>query len=136
MASDSRDICVVDIPQREKLAIEHVRYHGAFSFKYSSRPPAKSCEFDETVPEEEKTRRLAVLQERQKEITLERHKEYIGQTLELMIEGESKVDGQWCGRSRTNHTVNFESSDVFTPGQLVNVRIDEACYNSLRGTLL
>jgi len=116
--------------------VEHVRYHGAFSFKYSSRPPAKSCDFKETVSVEEKSRRLSILQDRQKEITLERHREYIGQVHELMIEGESKVDGQWCGRSRTNHTVNFESTMIFTPGQLVNVRIDEACYNSLRGSLI
>ncbi|MCK5196395.1 MAG: TRAM domain-containing protein, partial [Desulfobulbaceae bacterium] len=115
--------------------IEKVRYHGAFSFKYSSRPPAKSCDFEEIVSEEEKARRLAILQNRQKEITMERHLEYVGQSMELMIEGKSKVDGQWCGRSRTNHTVNFESNDIFTPGQLVTVKITEACYNSLRGTI-
>ncbi|NOR11059.1 MAG: tRNA (N6-isopentenyl adenosine(37)-C2)-methylthiotransferase MiaB [Desulfovibrionaceae bacterium] len=115
--------------------LEKVRYHGAFSFKYSSRPPAQSCDFEETVSEEEKARRLAILQNRQKEITMERHLEYVGQSMELMIEGKSKVDGQWCGRSRTNHTVNFESNDIFTPGQLVTVKITEACYNSLRGDL-
>jgi len=116
--------------------IEKVRYQSAFSFKYSSRPPAKSCEFEETVSEEDKAKRLAILQARQKEITMERHDEYIGQSLELMIEGKSKVDGQWCGRSKTNHTVNFESSDLFTPGQLVTVKITEACDNSLRGAIL
>ena len=117
--------------------VKKVRYHGAFSFKYSSRPPAKSCEFEDTVPEEEKSKRLAELQSLQKEITLERHKEYIGQELELMIEGESKaVDGQWAGRSNFNHIVNFNSQQSFVPGQIVRVSITEACLNSLRGELL
>jgi tRNA-2-methylthio-N6-dimethylallyladenosine synthase len=122
--------------QATMALIEKVRYHSAFSFKYSSRPPAKSCEFEETVSEEDKAKRLAILQARQNEITMERHREYIGQSMELMLEGKSKVDGQWCGRSRTNHIVNFESNNIFTPGQLISVKITEACDNSLRGVIL
>jgi len=116
--------------------MEKVRYHAAFSFKYSSRPPAKSCEFEETVTEEEKSRRLAIFQNRQKEISLERNNEYVGQEMELMIEGKSKAEGQWAGRSKSNHTVNFQSQDTFVPGQLVRVAIKEGCLNSLRGKLL
>ncbi len=117
--------------------IEKVRYHGAFSFKYSSRPPAKSCDFDEIVSEEDKSRRLALLQCRQKEITLERHKEFIGQDVELMVEGQSKAaHGQWAGRSDTNHIVNFHCQETLVPGQIVRVIITEACFNSLRSTLV
>lgn len=117
--------------------LERVRYHGAFSFKYSSRPPARSCEFAETVDEDEKAVRLAALQQRQKDITMERNREYIGGTLELMVEGESRAArGQWAGRSRYNQTVNFNCSTPLLPGQLVRVVIEEACYNSLRGKLL
>ncbi|MBI5558805.1 MAG: tRNA (N6-isopentenyl adenosine(37)-C2)-methylthiotransferase MiaB [Deltaproteobacteria bacterium] len=117
--------------------IEKVRYHAAFSFKYSSRPPAKSCQMAETVSREEKEERLAELQERLSSITLERNREYIGQRLELMVEGESKAaDGQWSGRSGTNHIVNFQSPDVLAPGNLVQVIIREACLHSLRGELL
>ena len=48
--------------------LEKVRFHNSFSFIYSARPPAKSCEFKETVAEEEKSRRLSLYQERHKEI--------------------------------------------------------------------
>ena len=116
--------------------MEKVRYHAAFSFKYSSRPPAKSCEFAETVSEEEKARRLAIFQKRQKEISLERNNEYVGQEMELMVEGKSKAPGQWAGRSKSNHTVNFTSQHTFIPGQLVKVVIEEGCLNSLRAKLL
>lgn len=117
--------------------LEMVRFHGAFSFKYSSRPPAKSCEFAETVDEDEKAARLATLQQRQKDITMERNREYIGRTMELMVEGESRAArGQWAGRSRYNQTVNFDCDTPLLPGQLVRVVIEEACFNSLRGKML
>ncbi len=115
-----------------------VRYHGAFSFKYSSRPPARSCDFAETVSEEEKIERLAELQELQKEISLARNREYLGKTVRLMVEGESRSDdgSQWAGRSSSNHTVNFISPAPLFPGQFVDVIIREACLNSLRGEML
>ncbi len=63
--------------------------------------------------------------------------EYIGSKMELMVEGESRSgEGQWSGRSGTNHIVNFQSNDVLMPGQLVHVIIQEACLHSLRGILL
>jgi len=71
------------------------------------------------------------------QITLERNKEYIGRRMELMVEGESRAaDGQWSGRSRTNHIVNFQSQDALVPGQVVQAVIQEACSHSLRGILL
>ncbi|MFC1524364.1 tRNA (N6-isopentenyl adenosine(37)-C2)-methylthiotransferase MiaB [Thermodesulfobacteriota bacterium] len=116
--------------------IETVRYHSAYSFKYSDRPNAQAAKFDNKVPEEVKSERLRILQKRQDEISLERNKEYIGRKLQVMIEGESKDgDGQWCGRSITNHIVNFSSPGGFSPGQLVDVDITAACQNSLRGEM-
>jgi tRNA-2-methylthio-N6-dimethylallyladenosine synthase len=116
--------------------VEKIRYHSAFSFKYSNRPPAKSCQFTDSVSREEKERRLARLQERLQQITLERNSEYIGRRMELMVEGQSKAaGGQWSGRSGTNHIVNFQSHDALVPGQLVQVIIQEACLHSLRGKL-
>ncbi|MCK9295145.1 MAG: tRNA (N6-isopentenyl adenosine(37)-C2)-methylthiotransferase MiaB [Desulfobulbaceae bacterium] len=117
--------------------IEKVRYHSAFSFKYSNRPPAKSCQFADSLTREEKEERLAVLQTRLQQITLERNRECIGRRMELMVEGESRAaDGQWSGRSDTNQIVNFQSRDALVPGQLVQAVIQEACLHSLRGKLL
>ncbi|MCK5227330.1 MAG: TRAM domain-containing protein, partial [Desulfobulbaceae bacterium] len=50
--------------------------------------------------------------------------------------GRSKSsDGQWCGRTDTNHVVNFIGADTLQPGKTVQVVIEEACLNSLRGRL-
>ncbi len=116
--------------------IETVRYHSAFSFKYSDRPHAKSAAFPDKVAEEVKGERLTVLQARQQEITEERNREYEGTVLEVMVESEAaNRDGQWAARASSNHVVNFTGPGPYTPGQLVSVHIDEACAHSLRGRI-
>ena len=117
--------------------LEEVRYHGAFSFKYSDRPHTVSAGFDNKVPEETKKARLSVLQTRQQEITEERYQEYIGKTVELMVEGESRSgNGQWSGRTTTNHIVNFTAPGKLQPGDTLKVIVEEACLHSLRGRLV
>ncbi|MEW6593942.1 MAG: tRNA (N6-isopentenyl adenosine(37)-C2)-methylthiotransferase MiaB [Thermodesulfobacteriota bacterium] len=116
--------------------LEEVRYHGAFSFKYSDRPHAASARFNDKVPEAVKGERLNVLQARQEEITLARKQELVGTAAEVMVEGGSRNGGQWSGRTATNFIVNFTAAESFAPGQLVTVQLDEACQNSFRGHII
>jgi len=123
--------------QATMALLEEVRYHGAFSFKYSDRPEAPASRFDDKIPDEEKTRRLAVLQKRQEAISLERLREYVGRELEVMVEGTSRTaGGQMSGRTPGNQIVNFTSDADLGPGDFVTVRIEEACLHSLRGVLV
>lgn len=118
--------------------LEEVRYHGAFSFKYSDRPKTVSAGFGDKVDEAVKATRLSRLQARQQEITMECHRADIGKSIPVMSEGESREgEGQWSGRSDTNLVINFSGVvKKLTPGEMVQVRIEEACQNSLRGTLI
>ncbi|MDH5298391.1 MAG: tRNA (N6-isopentenyl adenosine(37)-C2)-methylthiotransferase MiaB [Desulfobulbaceae bacterium] len=117
--------------------LEKVRYHSAYSFKYSDRPHAKSAAFSDKVVEGVKTERLALLQARQQEITEERNREYMGATIEVMVESSTvNHSGQWSGRASSNLVVNFTGDAAFLPGDLVAVHIDEACSNTLRGRLV
>ncbi|MGW8160807.1 MAG: tRNA (N6-isopentenyl adenosine(37)-C2)-methylthiotransferase MiaB, partial [Desulfobulbales bacterium] len=112
-----------------------VRYHSAFSFKYSDRPQAKAVAFDNKVDEQVKAERLKILQERQNDITLQRNRQYEGSIASVMVEGESRSgDGQWSGRTMSNIIVNFDGSDLIA-GQTVNVRITEGLLHSLRGVI-
>lgn len=116
--------------------VERVRYHGAFSFKYSDRPQAQSAGFANKLSEELKGQRLAILQQRIDEIVLERNTEYINNIESVMIEGKSRADeGQWSGRTASNHIVNFQSPLLHQQGDIVDVLIEEACLHSLRGSL-
>ncbi|MEW6500819.1 MAG: tRNA (N6-isopentenyl adenosine(37)-C2)-methylthiotransferase MiaB [Thermodesulfobacteriota bacterium] len=113
--------------------LEMVRYHGAFSFKYSDRPHAAAAQFGDKVEEAVKGERLTILQARQEEITRERKEEMVGTVAEVMVEGVSRDGNQTSGRTAANFIVNFPSEEPLTPGQLVLVRLDEACQNSFRG---
>ena len=114
--------------------LETVRFQGAFSFKYSDRPQAKSVSFADKVDEQTKSQRLSILQDRQDNISLEENEKYVNTVQSIMVEGESKNgDGQWSGRSMSNIIVNFAGTADLSPGQIVNVRITEGLLHSLRG---
>jgi tRNA-2-methylthio-N6-dimethylallyladenosine synthase len=119
------------------LLLEKVRYQGAYSFKYSDRPNTVSAGFENKVPKEVKVSRLSLLQTRQQEIVNECNLAYVGQIVAIMVEGESRNgDGQWSGRTGSNHIVNFVSKADLKPGQIIRVRIVVACQHSLRGCLI
>jgi tRNA-2-methylthio-N6-dimethylallyladenosine synthase len=117
--------------------LEKVQYHSAFSFKYSDRPHTQSINFSNKINEEVKKERLSRLQSRQQEITLARNNEYIGKTVAVVVEGQSKnAAGQWSGRTGTNHIVNFRSPDLLNYGQKKMVKIEQGCLHSLLGVLI
>lgn len=113
-----------------------VHYQGAYSFKYSDRPQAKSVAFDNKIDEQIKSDRLHLLQDRQKNISLLENKKYIGSIQSIMAEGESKIgEGQWNGRTTGNIIVNFAGTDLY-PGQKIKVKITDGLPNSLKGVLV
>src|SRR5438045_1196194 len=59
--------------------LDEVEYDGVFGFKYSPRPNTPSLRLPDAIPEEEKSRRLKVLQERQREIQKTRNMRHLGQ---------------------------------------------------------
>ena len=116
--------------------LETVRYQGAYSFKYSDRPQAKSVAFDDKIDEQIKAERLHLLQEKQKAINLQENQKYEGSVQTVMVEGENKNSaGQWRGRTMSNIIVNFAGPDL-SPGQEVQVKITEGLPHSLRGSLV
>src|SRR5579884_2212616 len=78
-----------DFQETLRLA-EEVEYDSMFIFKYSKRPNTPALQYEDQIPEEEKTRRLMILQERQRAIQLRRNAQYIGKTEEVLVEGDRK----------------------------------------------
>lgn len=113
--------------------LEHVKFDGTFSFKFSPRPITASAKMDGQVPENVKTERIIRLQEFQKKICLEKNRALIGTEQEILVEGESADgNGQLMGRTTTNKIVNFYG-DINTRGNLIKVKIIDATPNSLIG---
>ncbi|KIX13232.1 tRNA (N6-isopentenyl adenosine(37)-C2)-methylthiotransferase MiaB [Dethiosulfatarculus sandiegensis] len=116
--------------------VRQVRYDYSYSFKYSDRPFAKAADFEDKVPEEVKSERLARLQELQTSKSLELHRELVGRKLEVLVEGPAKRgEALVTGRSRAGRAVNFPGHPSLF-GTLVTVEITEARINSLMGRLV
>jgi len=114
--------------------LEKVRFDGSFSFKYSDRPGTSSIHLHDKVDEKEKSRRLAVFQNRQNEISLENNTKYIGKILKVLV--EHKKDSTYQCRAVTNHVVHCRSSSPLSPGEIVSAKIDHAGQHSLKGYII
>jgi tRNA-2-methylthio-N6-dimethylallyladenosine synthase len=113
--------------------MERVMYDGAYSFKYSPRPGTLASTFSDDVPDDEKRRRLSVLQELQRRHTRIKNNENIDQVEEVLATGPSLKDPtELTGRSEQNKVVNF-CGEMNSIGSLVSVRITRALNNSLWG---
>jgi tRNA-2-methylthio-N6-dimethylallyladenosine synthase len=112
-----------------------VRFDGLYSFRFSARPGTRAAVLEDTIPEVEKRRRLHAVQDLQQRISLEKNQASEGQTHEVFVEGKSRDGGRWTGRTRTNKIVNFDGPRDLI-GRFVEVRIQQGCQNSLRGTLV
>src|SRR6516225_6084963 len=113
--------------------LDQVRYDSLFSFKYSPRPNTASLRLNDVVPEEEKSRRLAVLQDKQREIQSAGNKQLIGETFEVLVSGKSRRENQWPGYTSSCRLANFTSHAKELLGTYVQVRVTGATPNSLVG---
>jgi tRNA-2-methylthio-N6-dimethylallyladenosine synthase len=110
-----------------------IQCDGVFAFKYSPRPNTPSLAMPDAIPEEEKSRRLAILQERQRQIQIARNETFIGAEFEVLVDTHHSARGQWAGRTTSNRIVNFSTSRENLLGQYVQVRITLGGPNSLVG---
>ncbi|KAB8143144.1 tRNA (N6-isopentenyl adenosine(37)-C2)-methylthiotransferase MiaB [Chloroflexia bacterium SDU3-3] len=104
---------------------------------YSWRPGTRAGDMEQdpafAVPEEEKQARRVELERLQEEISAQQNTAYLGQTVEVLVEGESK--GKWRGRSPQNKLVFFSDAQDWT-GRLALVRVRHTGAWSLQGDLV
>ncbi len=89
----------------------------------------------DSISEAEKAQRLQVLLERQREIQRVNYSNHLGETLEVMVEGQNPARGQVTGRSSQNKSVNFTTTLPIAPapGTYMQVKITATHPNSLVG---
>jgi tRNA-2-methylthio-N6-dimethylallyladenosine synthase len=117
--------------------LDIVGYDSAFTFKYSPRPNTPALRLDDAIPDEEKARRLAVLNDKQRQISSVRNQRHLGQTTRVMVEGKNAARGQWIGRTSQIKVLNFtvpEGIELKT-GSYVDVRVTKIFPNSLVGEM-
>jgi len=116
--------------------LDDVQYDSLFSFKYSPRPNTAALNMGDRIPEEEKQRRLVILQEKQRAIQIRRNAELIGGIQEVLVEGRNQALGQWIGRTSDNRTLNFShphTNGDSLVGRYLPVRVTRSGPNSLVG---
>jgi tRNA-2-methylthio-N6-dimethylallyladenosine synthase len=119
--------------------LDQVGYDSVFSFKYSQRPNTPALQYTDHMAEDEKGRRLTILQERQRQIQIRRNAAYIGTTQEVMVEGFNKATGQWIGRTSQHKTLNFiclANGEQNLIGTYLPVAVTRSGPNSLAGEAL
>ena len=121
---------------QETLSLmEYVKYDFGFMFAYSERPgtPAAKKMADD-IPLEIKKRRLSEIINLQQKHGLYRMQQFIGETIEILIEGNSKKsDMHWMGRNSQNAVAVFAKGNEKI-GDLVQVKIEDCTSATLLGT--
>ncbi len=119
--------------------LDEVGYDAVFAFKYSPRPNTPALQYADSIPEEEKSRRLQLLMDHQRELQRISYRRHLGQTLEVMVEGKNPARGQMTGRTSQNKTLNFviqQGSAEPAIGAYVPVRVTQTFPNSLLGEMV
>jgi len=112
--------------------LRRVRYDSAFLFKYSPREGTRAWKWGDTVPEEEKARRLQSLVALQEAVSAEINRGMIGAEVEVLVEGPARRTPGWsAGKSPQLKTVVFPGPAG--AGELVRVRVEAATSHTLSG---
>ncbi len=120
--------------QQSVSLLEELRFDKVHCAAYSTRPGTiADRSMPDDVPSEEKTRRMKAVDELQESIASEINAQYLGTTVEVLVDGHKR--GKWQGRTRSDKLVFFPD-DVDRLGQLVNVQIEKAGSWSLQGVPL
>jgi tRNA-2-methylthio-N6-dimethylallyladenosine synthase len=134
-----------------KQLVRDCRFKNSFIFKYSPRPGTTAIDrFDDDVPEDVKRRRNNELLAVQGEICAENNRQMVGKTVEVLVEGESKLVSrqaypatpggvelgwqkrepsarktQLVGRTRGDQVVVFDG-EIGLKGEILDVAIVDA----------
>ncbi|MBZ5496780.1 MAG: tRNA (N6-isopentenyl adenosine(37)-C2)-methylthiotransferase MiaB [Acidobacteriia bacterium] len=112
--------------------LDEVQYDCVFSFKYSPRPNTAALELHDDVPDAEKRARLKTLQEQQKLIQYNKNAAYLGQIVDVLVDGSARSTFKLTGRLSNNKIVNFDGPNSLM-GRMAKVEISGFGAHSLKG---
>ena len=137
-----------DFQETMKL-VEECRFKNSFIFKYSERPGTKSADImPDDIPDEVKKRRNNELLELQNRISEEDNQRFLGQRVDVLVEGLSKAalkaiekgeekSGplQLTGRTMCDRIVVFEGNERQI-GQTIPIAIYDVSSHTLFGAVV
>ncbi len=120
--------------QETMSLMEYVKFGFGYMYKYSERPGTMAArKLEDDVPEETKSRRLTEIVALQQKHSAIRTASYLGKTVRVLIEKESKKNkDEWSGRTEHNNVAVFPKGN-FKAGDFVNVKITDCTTATLIG---
>ncbi|WP_419193015.1 tRNA (N6-isopentenyl adenosine(37)-C2)-methylthiotransferase MiaB [Kolteria novifilia] len=124
--------------------VRDARFKNSFIFKYSPREGTKAFPLPDDVPEDVKKERNNELLAIQSAISAEDNERFVGQIVDILVEGPSKtslkVDDespvrQMSGRTHNDYIVVYEGNQR-QAGQILPVRIVDATPHTLFGEVV
>ena len=116
--------------------VNEVKFDASFSFIFSARPGTPAAKLTDCSTLDEKKERLYELQSRLSEFQASYSKELEGTIQRCLVTDLSKKNSrEMQARTECNRVVNFYFQNPNILGKLVDIKIDEALSNSLKGTL-
>jgi tRNA-2-methylthio-N6-dimethylallyladenosine synthase len=114
--------------------MDYVQYDFGFMFAYSERPGTLAArKIEDDVPETVKKKRLSQIIEKQQQHSRIRTQAFVGQTVCVLIEKESKrSNAHWSGRTTQNTVAVFPKKE-FQIGDFVEVKITDCTSATLIG---
>ena len=113
--------------------MNYVKYSFGYMYSYSERPGTLAGrKMEDDVPEATKLRRLQEIVDTQRQHSAIRTQEFVGKTVEVLIEKASKKsENDWSGKNSQSIVVVFPKEN-YKIGEFVNVKIT----NCTSGTLI
>ncbi len=115
-----------------------VKFNYAYQFSYSERPGTPAAKkMKDDIDDVTKATRLDQVIALQRGHSLEKLKEFVGQTHEVLIEGFSKKSANdFAGKNDQNAVVVFPVVDLFKKGDYVQVLIESCTSATLIGKIV
>ena len=115
--------------------VQRVQYDNLYTFIYSKRRGTKAAEIEDKTPDAEKRQRMERLLKLQREVATAHYQRFLGRTLRVLVEGESKREGFLMGKDLAFIIVEFPG-DPSLIGQFVSVRVTQTRNWAVEGVLV
>ena len=116
--------------------IERVKYDNIYTFIYSKRSGTVAAEMEDATSDAQKRVRMERLLTLQRQIATEHYRRFIGQTVRVLVEGESKQGEGWLFGKSSAYTIVEFKGDKSLIGTFVYVRITDARNWAVSGVLV
>ena len=116
--------------------VDYCKYDSAYTFIYSKREGTYASTLEDKVSDEEKSKRLQILNKKVNAYALEANQKLIGKVVEvLIIDKSEKGEDKVCGYTDTMKLVNVIGKEDLI-GKIIKVKITEAKSFSLDGIVI